>query len=67
MKQDVQEDIQPHVILYKGALDAYKDKLKMDDKKKPYIFVLDKEGKIIYVTSGAYTEEKMDDIEDKLE
>lgn len=67
MKEGVQEDLQPHIIVYKGALDAYKDKLKMDDKKKPYIFVLDKEGKIIYVTSGAYTEEKMDDIDDKLE
>lgn len=67
MKQDVQADLQPHIIVYKGALDAYKEKLKMDDKKKPYIFVLDKEGRVIYVTSGAYTEDKMDDIEDKLE
>ena len=67
MKEGVQEDLQPHILVYKGALDAYKDKLKMDDKKKPYIFVLDKEGKIIYVTSGGYTEEKMDEIDDKLE
>lgn len=67
MKEGVQEDIQPHIIVYKGTLDAYKDKLKMDDKKKPYIFVLDKTGKIIYVTSGPYTEDKMDEIEDQLE
>ncbi|CAN5367899.1 hypothetical protein BH09BAC5_BH09BAC5_23670 [soil metagenome] len=67
MKEDVQEDLQPHILIYKGALDAYKDALKMDDKKKPYIFVLDKEGKILYVTSGTYTEEKMDEIEDKIE
>jgi hypothetical protein len=67
MKQDVQPDLQPHLVLYKGELDAYKDKLKMDDKKKPYIFVLDKTGKIVYQTSGAYSEDKMDEIEDKLE
>lgn len=67
MKVGVQDDIQPHIIVYKGELDAYKDQLKMDDKKKPYIFVLDKDGKIIYVTSGPYTEDKMDAIEDKLE
>lgn len=67
MKETVQEDIQPHLLVYKGELDSYKDKLKMDDKKKPYIFVLDKEGKIVFVTSGPYTEDKMDDIEDKIE
>lgn len=67
MKAEVQEDIQPHIIVYKGELDAYKSTLKMEDKKKPYIFVLDKTGKIIYATSGAYTEDKIDDIEDLLE
>jgi hypothetical protein len=67
MKKDVQADIQPHIIIYKGELDAYKETLKMDDKKKPYIFVLDAEGKIVYETSGAYTEEKMDEIDDHVE
>lgn len=67
MKQDVQADIQPHIIVYKGELDVYKEKLKMDDKKKPYIFVLDKDGKIVYVTSGSYTEEKMDGVDDNIE
>jgi hypothetical protein len=67
MKQDVQPDLQPHVIVYKGDLDAYKDKLKMDDKKKPYIFVLDNTGKIVFETSGAYTEDKMDQIDDHIE
>jgi hypothetical protein len=67
MKETVQKDIQPHLLIYKGEVDSYKDRLKMEDKKKPYIFVLDKEGKIVYVTSGPYTEEKMDEIEDKIE
>ena len=67
LKETVQADIQPHIIIYKGAIDVYKEKLKMDDKKKPYIFVLDSDGKIIYSTSGAYTEDKMDEIEDKIE
>lgn len=67
MKKDVQADIQPHIIIYKGEIDSYKEKLKMDDKKKPYVFVLDKTGKIVYVTSGAYTEDKMDAIDDVIE
>ncbi|MEO5641853.1 MAG: hypothetical protein ABIQ40_11970 [Bacteroidia bacterium] len=67
MKETIQSDIQPHIVVYKGAVEIYKEKLNMDDKKKPYIFVLDKDGKIIYSTSGAYTEDKMDEIEDNIE
>jgi hypothetical protein len=67
MKKTVQEDLQPHVVIYRGELDAYKEKLKMDDKTKPYIYVLDKEGKILFVTSGAYTEDKMDEIDEYIE
>jgi predicted transcriptional regulator len=55
------------VVVYKGELTAYKEILKMDDKTKPYIYVLDKEGKIVFVTSGAYTEDKMDEIDEYIE
>lgn len=67
MKKTVQEDLQPHVVIYRGKLEDYKEKLKMDDKSKPYIYVLNKEGKIVFVTSGAYTEDKMDDIDEYIE
>jgi hypothetical protein len=67
MKAEIQADIQPHILLYKGELEPYKTKLKMADKKKPYIFLLDKTGKIIYSTYGAYTEDKMDAIDDLIE
>jgi hypothetical protein len=67
MKESVQVDLQPHVVVYKGELDAYKETLKMDDKSKPYIYVLDKDGKIVFVTSGAYTEDKMDEIDEYIE
>lgn len=67
MKESVQVDLQPHVVVYKGELDAYKETLKMDDKSNPYIYVLDKEGKIVFVTSGAYTEDKMDEIDEYIE
>lgn len=30
-------------------------------------YVLDKEGKIVFVTSGAYTEDKMDEIDEYIE
>lgn len=55
--------LKPYVLLYKGSIAEYKKQLNMEDKDKPYFFVLDPEGKIVYTTSGAYSEEKMDKIE----
>lgn len=62
--KDTDPTLHEHVLLYKGEIDTYKKALKMDDKKKPYIFLLDKTGKILYATSGAFSEEKMDAIDD---
>lgn len=59
-------ELQPYILLYKGDLDTYKTALKMNDKDKPYIFLLDATGKIVYATSGAFDDDKLDNIEDKL-
>ena len=53
----------PHVLFYTGDLKPYKESLSFDKKDVPYFFVLSKEGKILYATSGKYVEEKMDEIE----
>lgn len=34
--------------------------LKISDQSKPYFFVLDPAGKVVYATSGAYTQAKID-------
>jgi len=68
-KQIIKEtdpELHPYVLLYKGDLDTYKSALKMDDKKKPYIFLLDGTGKIVYATSGSFHDDKMDAIDDKI-
>tara|TARA_B110000503_G_C7098733_1_gene392832 strand:+ start:255 stop:788 length:534 start_codon:yes stop_codon:yes gene_type:complete len=49
------ESLSDNIVLYKGAMENYRKALNMKDRKKPYFFVLDKQGKIIYVTSGRYT------------
>jgi len=41
--------------------------LNMKDKNSPYFFVLDENGKILYATSGSFSEKKMEDIEAVLE
>jgi 5-dehydro-2-deoxygluconokinase len=43
--------------------------IELDFEKKdiPYFFVLDKDGKIIFATSGSYSESKLDQIEEVIE
>jgi hypothetical protein len=56
----------PSILFYQGKLEPYKDALDFQKKDIPYFFVLDKDGKIIYATSGIYTEEKMNEVEELL-
>jgi len=60
-KSEIDPELAPYVLFYKGSLEPYKAHLK--DKKKPYFFVLDENGKIVYSTSGKYTAKKLDKIE----
>jgi hypothetical protein len=67
MKETTQEDLRPHVIFYKGEITSYKQELLIDKKDVPYIFLLDKDGKVVYATSGEWTEAKMDALDDKIQ
>lgn len=64
MRQSKNKELFPHIIYYKGELEKYQEQLKLVDKEKPYFFVLDKQGNIVYNTSGSYSESKMDAIEE---
>jgi len=57
----------PSILFYQGKLEPYRDALDFQKKDIPYFFVLDKDGKIIYATSGIYTEEKMGEVEELLD
>ncbi len=57
----------PYILFYKGELKRYKEELDFEKKDIPYFFVLNAEGKIVYATSGKYTEEKMDGAEQVME
>jgi len=62
-KTRVNKKLHPYMLFYKGELQKYKELLGIEKKDTPYFFVLDKEGKIIYVTSGKYTDDKMEEVE----
>lgn len=59
--------LQPFVLFYKGTLKEYKKTLNFDGKDLPYFYILDPNGKIIFSTSGKYTERKMQVITEVLE
>jgi hypothetical protein len=66
VEKEVDKPLHPHVLFFKGTLKEYKDALKIDDKDKPYLYLLDDEGKIIYSSSGGYSDAKLQKIIDLL-
>jgi hypothetical protein len=65
--KNVDPELLPRILFYKGELKPYKEALDFEKKDTPYFFVLDKEGKIVYATSGKYSEKKMGEVEEVLE
>lgn len=62
-KKQLDKKLAPHVLFYKGSIKDYREKLSLDDRTVPYFFVLDKTGKIVYTTSGKFTDSKLDKME----
>ena len=65
--KNIDPNLLPYILFYKGDIKPYKESLDFEKKDVPYFFVLDKDGKIIYATSGSYSQKKMDEIEGVLE
>lgn len=65
--KSIDPQLLPYVLFYKGELKTYKTALDFEKKDIPYFFVLDPQGKIVYATSGEYTADKMDEIEENIE
>jgi len=67
MRANSDPELEPHLLFYKGQIKTFKQGLKLDRKDTPYFFVLDEGGDIVYSTSGAFSQSKLDDIEELLE
>lgn len=65
--KNIDPQLLPYVLFYKGELKPYKDALDFEKKDVPYFFLLDPQGKIVYATSGKYTDAKMDKVESAME
>ncbi len=66
-KENTQADLRSHVIFCNENSKNILKELKMENSEVPYFLLLDKDTKIIYRTSGSYTEEKFDAIDDLIE
>ncbi len=65
--KNIDPQLLPYVLFYKGELKTYKESLDFEKRDIPYFFVLDPEGKIVFATSGRYTEEKLEEVEGAIE
>jgi hypothetical protein len=65
--KNIDPQLLPYILFYRGELKPYKEALDFEKRDIPYFFVLDPTGKIVYATSGKYTDEKMDAVEEKIE
>ena len=65
--KNIDPQLLPYVLFYKGELKTYKEALDFEKRDIPYFFVLDPQGKIVFATSGAYTDEKMEEVEENIE
>jgi len=70
-KRKTAEELDPklieNILFYKGKLKDYKDDLNLDNKKVPYIFLVDTDGNIAYAASGEYSDKKMEELESAIE
>jgi len=67
MRKHSDPELEPHLLFYKGEIKSFKQSLKLDRKDTPYFFVLDENGNIVHTTSGAFSQGKMDSVEELLE
>lgn len=65
--KNIDPQLLPYVLFYKGELKKYKETLDFEKKDIPYFFVLDPNGKIVFATSGKYSPDKMDKVEGVIE
>jgi len=61
--KNIDPQLLPYILFYRGELRKYKDELDFERRDIPYFFVLDPDGKIVFATDGAYNSAKMESIE----
>lgn len=66
IKAQTQKELQPYILTYIGEFASYKKSLNITESDEPYFFILNEKGVIVHVTKGAYTAEKLSEVEEIL-
>ncbi len=66
-RENTQEDFKSHILFLDTPSEKIISDLRLTDQNIPYIFLLNKEGKILFRSSGAYSDEKFDQIDEMIE
>jgi hypothetical protein len=66
IKSATDKALYKYVLIYPGEIAPVRKQLGMEEKDKPYFYIIDPRGNIVYKTSGKYTEKKMEEITDQL-
>jgi len=65
-KKGLGKEYYKNVVIYQGSLKPYTSELDFGKKDEPYFCVIDKDGNITYSTTGVYTSEKLQEIENSI-
>ena len=67
VQKTTDHNLHPHILFYKGTMKPYKETLGFKGKDVPYFYMMNETGKIIWQTSGPYSDPKMQEIIDSLD
>ncbi|MBX2972621.1 MAG: hypothetical protein KF797_05925 [Flavobacteriales bacterium] len=65
-RKSADPEIVDHVLFSKAEIEPLKEALDLKDKDIPYFFVLDAEGRVVHREKGAFTDDKLESIEEVL-
>lgn len=70
LEENIKDHWKEHIVVVKGrTLDSFTELSlgkSRDERKLPYFYLVDTKGKIVYHTTGSYTKQKQQELEDKL-
>lgn len=67
LKRTTDSDLRDNVLFYQGSFREEGKELDIDGKDEPYVFVVDENGRILYATSGKYSDKKLEEISSLVE
>lgn len=67
-KSGTEKEFWPYILdTEKSDMETTEKELKVNNNKVPYFYVLDKDGKVLEMVSGSYTDVKLEKLEDAVE